>query len=249
MARQRHLNNAPIFEAIIDFRVKLVPDFDVTVFKQLKETLRLDYPKDPEESREFITALQFRNKELQQILEDKGLRGYFFKSGDDKNVAQFRRDGFTFSRLRPYTEWETVRAEAKRLWEMYSAKASPEPVTRIAVRYINQLSIPLPIHDFADYLTAPPAIPKTLPLQDMSQFMTRVVVCDAATDIQANIIQALQKGAKSDEVTIILDIDVYSQPVGGFEESEIWPTFDKLRELKNRIFFDSITEETARLFI
>jgi uncharacterized protein (TIGR04255 family) len=249
MAKQRHLKNAPIVEAIIDFRAKLSSNFDVTGFAALKETLHVDYPK-MEERREFAAGLELTGKQVQQIFEDKGLHGYLFRSDDDKNVAQFRRDGFTFSRLRPYTEWETVLAEAKRLWGLYSEKASPELIARIAVRYVNQITIPLPISDFADYLTAPPRVPEALPLE-VSHFMTRVVVCDAATDIRANIMQALQPGTKPEYATIILDVDVYEQyeqSEGGFEEGKIWQEFERLRELKNRIFFDSISEKTARLF-
>jgi uncharacterized protein (TIGR04255 family) len=246
MARQRHLNKAPIVEAIIDFRVKLASDFDVTKLASLKETLLVDYPV-VQERRAFEAGVEVAGKQVQQMFEDKGLLGYLFRSGDEKNVAQFRRDGFTFSRLKPYTEWETVLAEAKRLWTLYSVKAAPELTTRIAVRYINQLPIPLPIQDFADYLTAPPRVPETLP-QEVSHFMTRVVVCDAATDIRANIIQALQSTAKPEYATIVLDVDVFKQRESGFEESEIWSTFEQLRELKNRIFFDSISEKTAGLF-
>lgn len=246
MAEQKHLNNAPIVEAIIDFRVRLAPAFDVAGFASLKEPLLVDYPI-VQERRAFEAGVGVAGKQVQQMFEDKGLLGYLFRSGDEKNVAQFRRDGFTFSRLKPYTEWETVRGEAKRLWELYRAAASPEIVTRIAVRYINQLSIPLPVNDFADYLTAPPTLPKTLP-QDLRQFMTRAVVCDAATDIWANITQALPQSTRPNEVTIIFDIDVYKQRESGFEESSIWPMLEQLRTLKNRIFFDSISEKTARLF-
>jgi len=246
MAKYRHLNNAPIVEAIIDFRVKLASNFDVTGFASLKETLHVDYPR-VQEPREFIAGVQFAGTQVQQVLEDKGLRGYFFRSADEKNVVQFRKDGFTFSRLKPYTEWEAVLGEAKRLWDLYRAASSPELVTRIALRYINQLSIPLPIKGFADYLTAPPTLPETLP-QGLSQFMTRMVVCDAATDIWANITQALPPSTKPNEVTIILDIDVYKQRESGFEESNIWPMFEQLRTLKNQIFFDSISEKAARLF-
>jgi uncharacterized protein (TIGR04255 family) len=246
MARRIHLNKAPIVEAIIDFRVKLASDFDVTKLASLKEPLLVDYPI-VQERRAFEAGVEVAGKQVQQMFEDKGLLGYLFRSGDERNVAQFGRDGFTFSHLKRYPEWETVLAEAKRLWELYSAKASPELITRLAVRYINQLPLPLSINDFGEYLTAPPRVPETLP-QEVSHFMTRVVVRDAATDIRANIIQALQRGAKPDCVTVVLDIDVYKQQENGFEEPQIWSTFAQLRDLKNRIFFDSISEKTARLF-
>ena len=248
MAKPKYLSNAPIVEAIIDFRVKLPSSFDVSRFSSLKEPLKDSYPR-LEKKRLVQFGLQITPERFQQTLEDKGPSGYFLTSDDGKNVAQFREDGFTFSRLRPYTKWETVFPEARRLWKLYFDEASPELVTRIAVRYINQMNIPLPIDDFAHYLTAPPTVPTTLP-QTVSQFMTRIVIHDEKQDISANITQALQKGAKPEYVTIILDIDVYKakESGSGFEESEMWPTFEQLRELKNRIFFESITENSVRLF-
>ncbi len=46
-----------------------------------------------------------------QFPRDEGIQGYFYKSDDGKNIARFRKDGFTFSRLKPYTDWESVLVE------------------------------------------------------------------------------------------------------------------------------------------
>ncbi len=245
MARHRHLKNAPIVEAIIDLRVKNPSSFRVTDFLSLKEDLKKEYPI-VEDRRLVEVGGKIEGKQIEQTIIDKGITGYFFKTSDSKNVAQFRIDGFTFSRLSPYPEWETVLSEAKRLWGLYSIKCLPELITRIAVRYINRLDLPLPMGDFAEYLTAPPTVPVSLP-QGVSQFLTRVVIHDA--DITANIVQTMISSPKADHVGIVLDIDVFNQKEDtGFEESSIWPEFEKLRDLKNRIFFGSITEKTARLY-
>lgn len=177
--------------------------------------------------------------------EDKGIRGYRFTSRNKKEVAQFRIDGFTFSRLHPYTKWEKVLGEAKKLWELYSLKASPQVVERISVHYINRLEIPLPLRDLEDYLTASPALPKTLP-QKLSQFLIRLVVHEK--DLVASIIQALVESPKPEHIGIILDIDVFKENIKGISDENIWSTFNRLRVLKNRIFFELITEKTARLF-
>ncbi len=244
MVRHRHLKNVPIVEAIIDIRVKNPSSFGVTDFLSLKEDLKKDYPI-MEDRRLVEVEGKIEGKQIEQTIIDKGITGYFFKTSDSKNVAQFRIDGFTFSRLNPYSEWATVLSEAKRLWGLYSIKCLPEVITRIAVRYINRLDLPLPIKDFADYLTAPPLVPDSLP-QGVSQFLTRVVIHDA--DITANIIQTMQSSTKADHIGVILDIDVFNLKETGFEESSIWPEFEKLRDFKNRIFFESITEKTARLY-
>ena len=247
MAKYRHLDNAPITEAIIDLRVRLPSEFQIEKFSSLRETLHDQY-QDVEERRLSKVAFDMEaGKPVVQPPEDKGIEAYLFKSADNTKVAQFRKDGFTFSRLKPYTSWEDILAEAKNLWKLYVATASPELVTRIAVRYINQLNIPLPIDDFARYLTVPPRVPVNVP-QDVSSFFSRVVVHDLEQDIAANIIQVLQGSSMPNHVAIILDIDVYKQKESGFEESDIWLTFERLRDLKNRIFFDSVTEETVSLY-
>jgi uncharacterized protein (TIGR04255 family) len=81
MAKQRHLDNAPIVEAIIDFRVRLAPAFDLAGFSSLKQTLHTEYPK-MEDRREFAAGIQLANKQVHQVFEDKGLVVYLFRSED-----------------------------------------------------------------------------------------------------------------------------------------------------------------------
>jgi len=245
MAKQRHLTNAPILEAIIDFRVKLPPAFNPEDFSSLSRDLSDRYPKNGPR-RIFAGSFGMKkDKPFIQKPEIKGIQGYIFKSEDEKNIAQFRVDGFTFSRLNPYTEWESVFSEAKNLWEIYSSKSSPELISRIAVRYINRLDLPTKMKEFEEYLTAPPRVPESLP-QKVSQFLNRIVIHEA--DIAANIIQVLVKSPKPDHIGVILDIDVYKGSKVGINESSVWSEFGRLREMKNRIFFGSITENTARLY-
>ena len=120
-------------------------------------------------------------------------------------------------------------------------------ITRIAVRYINHLELPLPMSDFKDYLTAPPPVPEGAP-QAVSNFLTRVGVHDTKRQLDANITQAMERSSKPNTIVIIVDIDAYK--LGEFETKTegIWDTLDELRNLKNEIFFSSISERTAELF-
>ncbi len=227
---------------MIDFRVRLPVGFDPEEFSSLKKDLSDKYPKT-EKGKLITGSIKIKDgKPVVEPLVDKGIQGYRFTSRDKKEVAQFRIDGFTFSRLYPYTKWEQVLDEAKRLWELYRSKASPQAVNRIAVHYINRLDIPSPL---GDYMAVSPVLPETLP-QGFSQYLLRLQVNEK--DLAAGIIQALVKSPKEAHLGIILDIDVFKVSAGGIKEENIWPTFDRLRELKNRIFFGLITEKTARLF-
>lgn len=249
MAEERHLKNAPITEALIDLRIK--PPLELTALKDtlpaIKKEIGDRYPEQKEQH-EFKGG--FGIKEGLPIVKqprDLGIRGYLFKSRDKLQLVQFRRDGFTLNRLKPYTRWESVTTEAKDLWNIYCKNASPKLVSRIAVRYINHLNIPLPVTDFRDYLTAPPPVPESAP-QVVRSFLTRVVVHDSEKQLDANITQAMERSIKPDFINIIIDIDAYKS--GGFDiqTEEIWEILNQLRHLKNTIFFGSITEKTAKLF-
>lgn len=248
MAEARHLNNAPITEAIIDFRVKLPSEFKVDTFLELKKTIGDRFPK-VQERKLFSGQLRFKEgKPPQPSAEYHGVQGYFFRSEDEKNVAQFRIDGFTFSRLKPYTNWEETFDEARELWGIYSGIAQPEAVTRLAVRFINHIKIPVPIDDLSEYFTASPKIPDNIP-GVISGFLSKIVVYDDEMDVATNIVQALEKSTKPDKhITVVLDIDSFKTGDFNVSNGEIWETFANLHNIKNQMFFYSITEETARLF-
>lgn len=247
MAKQRHLKNAPITEAIIDFRTKLPPTFDIKKLLLLKEDLSDKFPKF-EEYRFIKSGFEIKEgKPVSALPEDHGIHGCFLRPEDEKKVVQFRIDGFTYSQLKPYTHWKEFVSEAKELWKLYADKAQPEFVTRIAVRYINHMDLPLPITDFSKYLTAPPNVPKELP-GSLGRFLSKVVIYNSETDISANITQALEKSVTPNYVTIILDVDAYKFGEFDSNNDDIWPIFEELHDIKNQIFFNSITEETARLF-
>lgn len=244
MGEVRHLAKAPITEAVIDFRVTL-PELPKADWRPLlKEKLGRDYPVSEEGWRLEVTI---GVKSTPSVKEDRAPYGYRFMSEDKLNVAQFRPDGFTFSRLKPYTHWKAFFRDACDLWGIYVDTALPELVTRIATRYINRISIPLPVRDLKDFLTAPPLIPDEAP-KEMTSFFSRVVVRDPDQEVAANITQAVERNKDPNSITIILDIDAYKTGEFEVDDKRIGTTFEALHDLKNRIFFSSLTDDALRLF-
>lgn len=238
------LANAPITEALIDIRVKLAADFEAQTIDAIHETIKSDYPEKQEQK---ISELKLEPKTDEVVKPIKAkINGYRYISSDKKQIVQARLDGFTFSRLHPYFKWEKIRDEAFRLWELYKAITKPELITRIAVRYINNLNIPMPIKDFGDYLTAPPTVPDSLP-QGVGSFLTRVIIHEPSMGANAIITQALEQIA-TEKAPIILDIDVFKREPKGIEEKEAWETFEKFRHFKNKIFFNSITNSLKEIY-
>lgn len=244
-----HLSRAPIVEAVIDFRVKLPSDFKLEVFHRLREQLVDDYP-DVEEQQiieQMIKQEPGQNTEVSTRL--SGIHGLRVLSKDGRNVAQLRRDGFTFSRLNPYPKWEEVFCEAWRLWEQYAETANPVEISRIAVRYINRLLLPLPVSDPSEYLKAPPTAADGWPTKTKT-FISRIVLYEPEGDISINVIQALEPQAPGEQTTValIFDIDAYQDVSLLADDVTMKQRFARLREMKNRIFFRGLTNKAIDLF-
>ena len=238
------LKNAPIIEALIDIRVKLDSSFEVEKILSIYDKIKTKYPeKQKQQISQVIFGIDEKNQEKSPI---KKINGFRFISEDKKQILQARLDGFTFSRLKPYKSWDELKKEAKRLWDFYKEIVKPLAITRVAVRYINNLNIPMPLGDFGDYLTAPPTVPDKLP-QGVSSFLTRVVIREPDNKADAIITQALEQ-VVTDTAPIILDIDVFKSNPDSMDEKDTWAILEKLRVFKNKIFFESITKGLKETF-
>ena len=239
---RQHLKNAPLKEAIIDLRASVPDDFNSERLLELVELLRDDYPKMRTQR---IMQAEFKLPSGKSDTTQLGT-GVWLTSGDGKQIAQFRTDGFTVNRLRPYTSWRELFPEALKLWEHYVNVTNVDHVSRVAVRYINRIDLPLRV-DFDDYFTAPPKIPEGLP-QTLGAFLTRIVMVDEDTNTLANVTQSLERGLDEKSVSVILDIDTYRQGQFSSDVAELTPIFEELHAFKNRIFFGFITEQTAQKY-
>ena len=239
------LTKAPITEALLDIRVKLSPDFDLKVIDSIYQEIQEFYPKRQEQR---LSQVHFEFKLGTESIGSKSkINGYRYLSDDDKKILQARLDGFTFNRLSPYTTWEDLRQEAYRLWLLYKKITSPI-ITRVALRYINNLRIPVPMKEFGEYLKAPPTVPEALP-QGVTSFLTRINIYDPELNGNAIITQALEPtGSEQTSFPVILDIDVFRIQSKGIGEKEAWDLLDKLRHFKNKIFFESITDKLLEVY-
>lgn len=160
MSEPRHLTNAPIREAVIDIQV--TPPVSLDDLKAIAARLK-DKPHKQDELWQASIGFQINDDGQGSTNTDRSSFGYRYTFSNHPYVLQCQLRGFTFSHLPPYGNWEEMSATAKELWEIFLETVKPQAVSRIAVRYINSLPIPLPIADFAEYLNVPPIVPEGLP--------------------------------------------------------------------------------------
>lgn len=244
MTDKRHLNSAPIKEAIIDLQVVMPDKTNVEELASLYEQFESDYPRKREVQKgEF--GFNFDEGQPTQTTVNQSVIGYRFDSVDEKQVVQFRNDGFTFSQLEPYHDWEQMRDEALKLWNIYVNSISPSMVTRLATRYVNVVKLPNGFN-LDDYLTAPPAVPAGLN-NEIGGFLTRIEMHEPSIGARGMITQTLEKLPKN-QTSLVLDIDVFMFGRYELDDDKYLECLEQLRDYKNDIFFASLTEKAMELF-
>ena len=241
-------SNAPITEAILDIETKLQHGIGLNIFDEFQENIK-DSFGDRKTKHSFQAEIRFLpgKDETTPIVPKDKVEGYLFHSKNKNKIVQARLDGFTFNKLQPYENWNNFHSEARKLWELYSKIVKPISIERIALRYINRIEIPLPFNDFSEYILTNPQIAPKLP-QALSYFLMRMEIPNDKIGAIAIITQTMQKPTKSQKLPLIFDIDVIKKADYTEKESDMWKNFSLLRQFKNEIFFNSITEKTKELF-
>lgn len=241
MATIRHLAHAPLREALIDIQLESPLG---AAFAEHLRTRTIPGYEVKNEIRQFSIQLSGSGPSPDGRVEE--LLGWRYESSDSSRVAQLRSNGLTYSILREYTEWADIRSATSSLWSLYREWANEPAVGRIAVRYINVLDLP-PAIELNEYLTAAPQVPQGLP-QKLTNFLERLVV-PFGHDIFAIITQTLEPTLAARPATrVIIDIDVYAQRSFRSDTDELWVILDRLRAVKNMIFFSSVTERALEAY-
>lgn len=242
----------PIVEAVIDIRTRARAELEESSMRSNLDA-RLNGYSFLDSRREFRHELQLKAKgenPPSQKLHDLGWKGVRFRSADEKHIAQFNRDGFVFSRLEPYIDWQQLSSEGLKLWKVFKDLAQPVEIYRIGLRFINRVLLPqgeLRIEDYIQPAPVPP-VGMDLPFQG---FMHHDTLAVPGLPYAITVIRTIQVPPHSGGpgVALILDIDVFT--IQGFElldDAMLVHRLKEMRWLKNKVFFGSITEKALGLF-
>lgn len=242
MSTWPNLSRAPVVEGLIDLRVERSQVVTLDALRSCADALAADF-SSREEMRQFMGQFGISpDGDPSFAASAPAPRGLLLRSADGRWVAQFRLDGFTLSRLEPYTSWDELTKRAKDLWGKYAAVAQPQKIVRVAARFINR--IPLPQGEsFDKTFTTTFNIAASLP-QAAAGFLLRVVIPFEREQAIAIVTQALPENSQD----CIFDLDAFAAVTEGFSESDAWSKLEQLRNVKNRLFFESLTPDALMRF-
>lgn len=234
----QHLKNAPIVEATIAFDFAVAVDEIEQLRSSFFEQIQPDYPTRTSIQKAEIT---FNSEGSTGKTKEVGSR---CGSADGKNLCSISEHSFFCSRLHPYKDWESLRSEFQRLWEVFASLGTLK-VTKVAVRYINKIFIREGSEIFDSVFTYP-KIAEGLPQATFNVFVRLQIVIPEPRGVLI-VTEAQLPPEKPGFVAIALDHDLQF-PITE-ETGDIWALLEKARELKNRYFFASISEELMKEYI
>ncbi len=243
-------SNAPITEAVLDIRLDPdgAPTFDD--LNRFVQMVKSDYPnakKVGEIRAELRADLGAGDPPQLTHTASAETLGYQCIAANGRTIVQPRVKGFVFSQLRPYDRWSIFKAEARRLFELYTSEFGSRLVKRVALRTINRLDIPGTQVDFKDWIRTGPEISPVLP-QGLASFFMQVH--QTYGDVKAHCIinETLVPPVLPNTVAVVLDIDLFRDVHIPQDPETLWSLFDELRRKKNEIFLGCITERMKETF-
>lgn len=240
----KHLSKSPIVEAVIEFQTDFCGEWKTEAIKEFLIKQLPEYPTIKTEKKvthKFIVGSPDEHNSNQV---DWGFR---LKSQDNLYIARFNRDGFTCSRLAPYSNWEDFITEALRLWAIYYELSKPSIINRLEIRVIDRISVLSEDLRLEDYIKHAPKSPNNLSLS-LCGFLHQENFILSNYPYGINIIRTIQPQVDN-KVDILLDIDVFT--LNNFEiNSDILNKYlTEMRWIKNKLFFNYITKKSLELFL
>jgi len=242
-----HLSRAPITEAVIQISTRAEAAWvEANVLDRLKELLP-DYPQENLQRGIVQSFTVHFGPDAPPVdappEEPVTWTGVTLKSADAHYVAKFSREAFSCSRLKPYEHWPTFLAETMRLWRIHREIAQPSSIQRVGLRFINAIDLPESHADLSDYLVNPPPAAHGFPLP-MQGFVRHDLLGVPGHPYHVNYIQTIQPSPQRAGLAIIVDIDVFT--VGETEPEQLEVHLAKMRWLKNKLFFGTVTEKALQ---
>lgn len=245
---RREYQDPPIVEALCQFTFAKQLEWNVAIPGQLFEKLRSNYPKSPA-SQEVVQAsfTPQANEGDANLTVNRGEQRILYSDKTGSRLFIANSVAASANSLRPYEGWPSLRRRLVDGFERLNEVVSVPGVSRVSIRYINRISVPLQAVDTDEYFTIPVRTAEA-GKAGYSGFVSRVesVLRDGKT--QANTIFASMPSENPSEVNFLLDFEFYRDYNIPIELEGAYTDADELKVAENQEFESSITDKARELF-
>lgn len=240
----RLYKNAPVIEALCEFKFQPDSKWDYTIPGLIYEKVKAQFP---ERKQENLLAFEFEPKEkgIHQRVKGPGIKMQF-RRADGKALVQVAPNLLAVNQLQPYPTWPEFKKMILEAYSIYIELAQPNAIERIGLRYINQIDLPERSFDLERFLQVYPNFPKGYP-ENYGNLLLRAEF--PYEEEQEVLVLILASAPPSEGIfsRLILDLDYGMPKVSGMALKEIDERLERAHIRIEQVFEASITDETRRL--
>ncbi len=241
----KRYSKAPIVEAVVEFRFAKEIDFP-----DLQSPSRRPHKEYTNAQQTVRLGGRFTIGEAQPQAEfEQQPMGWEFRTAAGDVVLIVDREKVLFSQLAPYPGWEVFRSRVQRDWEWARKTIGIHPIGRVAIRTINRIDVPSQMYQPVQYLTTLPTVPPSLGVS-LDAFTIQVELAvseDAKRRVRINA-GSISEMVVPNHGSLLLDIDLWDDEGQPMRLESAWAQLEELRNLKNHIFEQCITDAARELF-
>jgi uncharacterized protein (TIGR04255 family) len=236
--------NAPIIEATVTFSATFGTPLTSDDLERYGPLVAHVLPNQ-QKREEFETAVRIEANA--PIFQNTTHQFLAYSSADEKDIAQVRLNSFSFSRLKPYTRWTEFLAGALTGWRVYRDIFKPKTVSRISLRYLNQIDLPNPF-TVEKYFMTRILLPRGVP-HVVTDAMFSCSISDQ-NNISSHVTFFVNRQtATTDSVSVMFQVESRRDLTDADNgDDSINIIMEQLRECKNKLFFRSLRKETKEMF-
>ena len=177
---------------------------------------------------------------------DAKVGSYVYSSEDQKLKLEISNDTITYINENLYKDWNSFKTEVLKILSIVSNTLEKTQITRNSIRFINRFSFESfdnPEEYFNMLISSNNDGVTPYPLQ---QYGFRIVMSVLDSEIHSIVNQGAEY-VQTNTFIYTFDIDVLDKQQLPFNIDSLSMNMERLRDVKNKIFFDNITEKTLKL--
>ncbi|MEW6232329.1 MAG: TIGR04255 family protein [Chloroflexota bacterium] len=240
----RRYKNAPIVEALCEFRFDPGSPWDLAIPGLVYEKVRNGFPK-----RRLVKAFEASISGGPEGIEQqvKTTDRMQFLREDEKALVQVDRHMLAVNHLKPYPTWQEFLPLIRQGFGAYIEVANPKGVQRIGLRYINRIEIPGERIELENYLEFRPFMGSRLP-QDFGPFIVGIQVPYENSRDMLRMTLTSAEVMESGKTAFMLDLDYFLAQPGHVTYNDVWRWVDVAHSRVEESFEACITARLRGMF-
>lgn len=237
---------APITEAVIEIKFK--SSADSADLEKVRQRLGSAYPQHQNVQTLSLNVNLPEGQPDAPVTKIDRTPGHRLASVDMTELLVMFDSAFIVSQLAPYTGWDSFLSRFVRDWAAWKRVMGYREISRIGVRYINRIDIPVAgqVVPYEDFLNVYPKLPQ--PFQLVAAYAVQAVLPLEEIGCKLTLNSAAVPSPILGHSSYLFDQDIANEDDPPQSDEAIVVLLNSIRIEKNKVFEACITDRARELF-